>query len=79
MDIDTTVLAILIVVLLSILSGGVWLGRMSEKVRNNRHDLEEEKEMRREEAQTFRQDNRQEHKDMMVRIDKALSNCQIGR
>ena len=43
MTIDLALLALLISLILAVLTGGVFIGRLSEKVRSNRLEIEENK------------------------------------
>ena len=70
MTIDLALLALLISLILAVLAGGVFIGRLSEKVRSNRLEIEEEKADNRAE----RKENREEHKAIVSRLDKLIMN-----
>ncbi len=64
MAIDVALLGGFITLLLAVLAGGFYLGRLSEKVRNNRFDIEDAKEREKE----YRKENREEHLTIMTLI-----------
>ena len=63
MSIDITILAIMISLILAIIGGGVWIGKITERVGNNRFDIEQQ-----------RTDNKEEHKEMNSKLDRILQN-----
>jgi len=70
MTIDTTILALLISLILAVLAGGVWVGRMSEKIRGNRFDIEGNKDK----LEIYRKENKDEHAAMIVKLDRLITN-----
>ena len=70
MAIDTALLGILISLLVSVIIGSVWIGKMSEKVQNNRTDIE----AHRIEQKEYQSENKEEHKTIIARLDKLISN-----
>ena len=70
MTIDLALLAIMISLILAVLAGGVFIGRLSEKVKSNRLEIEENKA----DAKAERRENREEHKTIVARLDKLITN-----
>jgi len=70
MTIDLAMLALLISLILAVLAGGVFIGRLSEKVRSNRLEIDANKE----EAKAYRLENREEHKTIAVKLDRIIMN-----
>ncbi len=70
MTIDVAVLAVGISLILAVLAGGVFIGRLSEKVRSNRFEIEEQKKV----ASRYREENREEHKTIVARLDRLIMN-----
>jgi|TARA_Y100000034_G_scaffold9913_1_gene10490 hypothetical protein len=58
MSLDTTILALLVSLVVSVLGGGVWLGRLWEKAGNNAKDIQQN-----------RHDNAREHRSICDRLD----------
>ncbi len=70
MTIDLALLALLISLILAVLTGGVFIGRLSEKVRSNRLEIEGNKA----DAKAERKENREEHRTIVARLDKLIMN-----
>ena len=70
MTIDLALLALLISLILAVLTGGVFIGRLSEKVRSNRLKIEGNKA----DAKAERKENREEHRTIVARLDKLIMN-----
>ena len=70
MTIDIAVLGLLITLLLAVLAGGFFLGKLTEKVSSNRKEIEDNKA----EAIAYRKENREEHKAMVVKLDRIIMN-----
>lgn len=69
MTLDTTILAVLITLIMAVLAGGVWAGKMSEKIKGNRYDIEDQKE----DMKSYRLENGEEHKAIILRLDKIIN------
>ena len=74
MNIDIALLGVLISLILAVLVSGVFIGRLSEKVRGNRIDINENKDEAKDEANVYRKENREEHKAIADRLDKLIMN-----
>lgn len=70
MTIETGILGVLISLILAVLAGGIWLGRLAERVRNNKDDILDSKQI----VKEFQVENKKEHRDMITRLDKILRN-----
>ena len=70
MTIDVALLGILITLIMAVLAGGFYMGRLTEKVRSNRLEIEENKK----EAIAYRKENREEHEKIVQRLDRVISN-----
>ncbi len=69
MTIDITILAILISLIISILAGGAWLGRMWEKIKSNRRDIDENKD----DVKTYQRENADQHRVIISRLDRIIN------
>ncbi len=67
---DFALLGMVITLLLAVIALGFWAGRTTEKIRNNRFDIEEQKE----DFKTYQNYNREEHKSMIVKLDTIITN-----
>ena len=70
MTIDMAVLSVLITLMLAVLAGGFFLGKLTERVHSNRLEIEDNKE----DARAYREENREEHKAIVVKLDKIIVN-----
>jgi len=70
MGIDTALLGIVISLIVSVVIGSVWVGKMSEKIRNNRTDIEVHKM----EQKEYQRENKEEHKVIISRLDTIIMN-----
>ena len=68
MTIDLALLSVLITLILAVLAGGFFLGKLTERVRSNRLEIEQNKD----EAKAYRLENREEHKVIVERLDKLI-------
>ena len=68
MTIDLALLSVLITLILAVLAGGFFLGKLTERVRSNRLEIEENKK----DAIDYRKENREEHKVIVERLDKLI-------
>ena len=68
MTIDIALLALLISLIMAVLAGGVFIGKLTERVRSNRLEIEQNKD----EAKAYRLENREEHKVIVERLDKLI-------
>jgi len=65
MTIDTAMLGIIITLLMGMLAGGVYVGRLSEKVKGNRSDIDADKK----EAHEDRERNSAEHSRLYEKLE----------
>jgi len=70
MAIDTALLGIMISLIISVVIGSVWVGKLSERVRNNRFDIE----THRTEQKEYQTENKEEHQKIIVRLDRIITN-----
>ena len=70
MTIEVAMVALLVSLIMSVLGGGVWLGKLSEKVRHNRYNIEDQKSN----METYRKENREEHQAIISRLDTIITN-----
>ena len=70
MGIEVAMLSVLIALILAIISLGYWAGKMSERVGNNRYDIEQQKV----DFKTYQNYNRDEHKSILSKLDTIITN-----
>ena len=70
MTIDMALLSVLITLILAVLAGGYFLGKLTERVHSNRLEIDENKR----EAIAYRKENREEHAVIVSRLDRLISN-----
>ena len=70
MTIDTAVLGVLVSLIFSVLGGGYFLGRLTERVKSNRMEIEENKK----DAAEYKKENKEAHADRNRKLDKLLLN-----
>ena len=68
MTIDLALLSVLITLIMAVLVGGFFMGKLTERVRSNRLEIEQNKD----EAKAYRLENREEHKVIVERLDKLI-------
>ena len=68
MTIDMALVVLLISLILSVLAGGVFIGRLSEKVKHNRADINYHQE----EVKEALKENEEEHRAIINKLDAAL-------
>lgn len=66
MGIEVAVLSVMIALILAVISLGYWAGKLTERVGNNRYDIEEHKK----ESAQARIENREDH----LQIIKLIKN-----
>ena len=70
MTIDVALLGVMISLIMAVLAGGYFMGKLTERVRSNRLEIEENKR----EAIAYRKENREEHALIVARLDKLITN-----
>jgi len=70
MTIDVALLGVLISLIFAVLIGGVFIGRLSEKVASNRREIGQQQKN----IDAYREENREEHKGIVARLDKLIMN-----
>ena len=70
MPVDVTVLALLITLVSAIIGIGIWAGKISERVAHNRKDIDENLT----DLKVFTRENKEEHKDIIKRLDVIRNN-----
>ena len=74
MTIDMALLSVLVTLILAVLAGGYFLGKLTERVKGTRIDIDENKR----EAIAYRKENREEHAVIVARLDKLIMDGGCG-
>ncbi|KKN00321.1 hypothetical protein LCGC14_1138940 [marine sediment metagenome] len=61
-----------ITLVLALVAGSVTMGRLFEKVKGNRSDINENRDEQRQEREQDRKENREEHNSMSIKLDAVL-------
>ena len=81
MQIDSGIVGVVITVLITLLSLSFWVGTLSQRVKQNRENIEKaEREQQliinqlRTEFASYQKDNKSDHKDMGTKLDQIIRN-----
>lgn len=70
MVIEPTIIALFVPLIVALVAGGIWVGKISERVGNNRYDITGLGNSFRE----YQKSNQAEHMTIIARLDKILTN-----
>ena len=70
MTIDMALLSVVITLIMAVLAGGYFLGKLTERVHSNRLEIGDNKK----ELVAYRKENREEHAVIVARLDRLITN-----